>query len=105
MKVSTLKIMLVTIGALTALPLSAYAESGNDPQRLAKLKEVRLQGMDGRLNILQQEKACVQAASTMDDMRTCEQASHQAMDQLMEKQKASWESLKAGNQQRQENKK
>lgn len=105
MKKTTLNIILVTIGVLIAPPLSAYADGGNDPQRLAKLKEVKLQGLEGRLNVLQQEKSCVQAATTMDALHSCEQVSHQSMEQLMEKQKASWESLKASNQQGKENKK
>jgi hypothetical protein len=90
MKVSALKIILLTIGALAALPLCAYAEGGNDPQRLAKLKEVKQQGLEGRLNVLQQEKACVRAAMSMDALHSCEQASHKSMEQLIERQKASW---------------
>lgn len=105
MKKTTLKIILVTIGALAALPNSAYGDGGNDPQRLAKLKEIKQQGLDGRLSVLQQEKSCVQAAATMEVLHSCEQTSRQAMEQLQEKQKASWESLKTSNQQGKESRK
>lgn len=90
MKISALKIILV---AIVALPVSAYAEGGNDIQ---KHKEIKLQGIDGRISILQQERACVQAADNKGGVRACESASHQAMEQIMEKQKASWESMKEG---------
>ena len=97
MKKTTLKIILVAI--------STYADGGNDPQRLANAKEIKQQGLDGRLRILQQEKSCVQAATSMDALRSCEGTSRQAMRQLEEKQKANWESLKASNQQGKENRK
>lgn len=96
MNITTLKIILVAIGAIVVLPISAYAEGGNDMQRMEKHKEMKIQGIDGRISILQQEKACVQAATNKGAVRACESASHQAMDEFMEKQKAAWESMKEG---------
>lgn len=105
MKKVSLKITLAAICALAALPVSVYGDGGSNLQRLAKLKEIKQQGLDGRLSVLQQEKSCVHAATTIDALHSCEQASNLAMEQVMEKQKAIWESLKASNQQGKENRK
>lgn len=96
MNKTTLKIILAAIGAFAVFPISAYAEGGSDPQKFAKHKEIKMQGIDSRVSILQQEKSCVQAAANPGALRACEQATHQAMEQLEEKQKASWESMKDG---------
>jgi hypothetical protein len=91
---STVLVLLVL-----AVSTAAYAEGPNDQQRLAQIKAVKMQGIDGRLSLLQQDKSCVQAASTMDAFNSCEQSWRQGMRQIEEKQKAGWESLKASNQQ------
>jgi hypothetical protein len=62
---------------------------------LPRFKRIKLQGIEGRLSVLQQERTCVQAVSSMDDLKSCEQASRQGMRQVEDKQKAGWESLKA----------
>lgn len=98
MNIPTLTAILFAIGAIVAFPASALAEEDSDQQRTEKHKEMKLQGIEGRISILQQEQSCVQAATNRDAFRSCEQTSHQAMDQLMQKQKEGWESMKKGNQ-------
>lgn len=86
------KLIVILGAALLALPV--HAEQGQDAERFARMKEIKLQGIDGRLSALQQDRQCVQAATTHDAMKACEQASHRAMKDLEQAQKASWESLK-----------
>lgn len=88
-----MKPLIVVLGA-SLLALSVHAEQGKDTEHFAKMKEIKLQGIDGRLSAMQQDRQCVQAATTHDAMKACEQASHQAMKDVEQKQKASWESLK-----------
>jgi hypothetical protein len=86
------KMIVLFITSIAAI--AAHAEQGKDADRLAKVKEIRLQGIDGRVSALQQEKSCIEAATTHDALKACEQASRQTMKQLEQKQKSSWESLK-----------
>jgi hypothetical protein len=105
MKNLSLGSVLFVTGVLIILPVVVYADNANEAQRLASLKQIKQQGLDGRLNVLQQERACVQAAATMEALHACGQASHQMMEKMHEQQKASWESLKASHHQDKENKK
>lgn len=105
MKKSTLCCLFFAAGALTGFPVAVYADGANDAQQLATLKQIKQQGLEARLNMLQQERACVQAAPTMEALHSCEQMSRQMMERMQEQQKASWESLKAASQQDNESKK
>jgi hypothetical protein len=104
MKSSILRSTLAITGVLTLLPMTVRAEVENDAQRLAHFKQIRQQSVEGRLNVLQQERACVQAAATMEALHSCEQVSHLIMEQMREQQKEGWESMPAGKHQEIDNK-
>jgi len=98
MKKFTVGGLLLVAGVLSAMPVTVYAEGEEAAQRLASLKQVKQQGLEGRLNILQQERACVMAAASMEALHACDEMSRQMMDRMQEQQKASWENLKANSQ-------
>jgi hypothetical protein len=87
------KLIMVFIASVAAS--AAHAEQGSDAERAAKVKEIRLQGIDARMGAMQQEKSCIQAATTRDAMKACEKAARQVMKDLEKQQRASWESLKS----------
>jgi hypothetical protein len=86
---------LIAALVLSAVATAVYAEGTNDTQRFDRMKQIKLQGIDGRLSALQQDRGCVQAATTNDAMKSCEQAWRQNMQRLEQQQKSSWESLKS----------
>jgi len=76
----------VVIAVATALPLMfavpAFAIEGSQPPRgtapdFEQTKAYHLKRLDERLNSLQQEKVCVEAAKSQDDLRAC-RAKHKA---------------------------
>jgi hypothetical protein len=86
------KLIIVLITLFAAIVV--HAEQGKDAERFAKMKEIKLQGIDGRLSASQQERSCVNAAATNDAVEACAQASRQAMKEVEQQQKSSWASLK-----------
>lgn len=88
MKKTILKFILAAAGAVIVLPANVYAADNNVAQKVAKLKEIRLQAIDGALIVYQQQKSCVQAASTMKALQSCGATARNAMKQLVEKERA-----------------
>lgn len=97
MKKTIINSMLLALCVLVVLPGAVYADGATDAQRLAILKQLRQQGLEARLNVLQQERACVYAAASLDALHACDQMSRQMMERMQDQQKASWESFKAAN--------
>ena len=60
----------------------------------AKTKDVKLEGLRGRISVMQEAASCVQAAGGPDAMRTCEERERSGMEQHMKRMKERWESLK-----------
>jgi len=76
----------VVIAVAAALPLvfavPAFAVDGSQPSKetganFEQMKSDHLKKLDERLNSLQQERTCVQASKTQDDLRAC-RAKHKA---------------------------
>lgn len=88
--------MLLITGALTMLAVTAHAGESNEVQRLAGLKQIRQQFIEGGMYALQQERACVQAAPTMEALQACDQASRQMMERMRAQQNASRDSMNIG---------
>lgn len=105
MKKSILFSLFFVAGVSSVQSAAVYADSASDAQRLASLKQIRQQWLETRMNVLQQERACVQAAASLEALHTCDQMSRQMMERMQEQQKAGWESLKAAIQQDKESSK
>ena len=65
-----------------------------NPEIFSKIKQLRLDGMQGRISILQTALSCVNAATNHEQMKACEQQEHQAMEAHMQQQKAKMEALR-----------
>jgi hypothetical protein len=75
----------------------AADQGGNDAKKqehFAKMKQVKLEGMQGRISVMQSAVSCVQSAQNPDGMRSCEERERAAMEQHQQQMKARWESLK-----------
>lgn len=71
---------------------------GNNPQRFAKMKEFRIKGIQGHLNILQQKLTCVQGAQNREAVRVCEEQAKLSRMTLDQQLKSQAESLRQGKQ-------
>lgn len=85
--------------ALLALALAssaAYA-TGDDAKHqemFSKMKQARVDGIQGRIAILQAALSCVNAATSHEQMKPCEQQEHQAMEAHKQKQEAAREAMR-----------
>ncbi|MBF0415578.1 MAG: hypothetical protein HQL79_07400 [Magnetococcales bacterium] len=82
-------------------PPGARGPGGNNPQqqqRFAKMKEFRIKGIQGHLNILQQKLTCVQGAQNRDAVRTCEEQAKLSRMTLDQQLKSQAESLRQNKQ-------
>lgn len=96
---------ILTAVAVSVIAVSAFAgdapkgdggkaDDGKRQEMFAKMKQIKVDGMQGRLNILQTALGCVNAATNHDQMKPCEEKEHQAMEALNQQQKNKWESMK-----------
>jgi CHASE1-domain containing sensor protein len=73
-----MKRVVIAVAAVVSLvfALTAFAVEGIQPQKetgisFEQMKANHLKKLDGRMDSLQQEKICVQAAKNHDDLMTC----------------------------------
>ena len=73
-----MKKVVIAVAAVVSLvfALTAFAVEGVQPPKetgvnFEQMKADHLKKLDGRINSLQQEKTCVQAAKNQDDLMTC----------------------------------
>jgi Spy/CpxP family protein refolding chaperone len=64
-------------------------------EMFSKMKQIRVEGMQGRISILQTALSCVNAATSHEQMRPCEEQAHQAMQSLEQQQRAKMEALRS----------
>lgn len=87
------------LSVLLALALAssvAYA-AGDDAKRqemFSKMKPVIVEGIQGRIAILQTALSCVNAATNHEQMKSCREQEHKAMEAHKEKQEAEREGMK-----------
>ncbi|MBY0576548.1 MAG: hypothetical protein K2P67_08155 [Gallionellaceae bacterium] len=84
---------------------AAYAAGDNVKQQgsgdeakhqemFSKMKQARVDGIQGRIAILQTALSCVNAATNHEQMKSCAQQEHQAMEALKQKQEAAREAMR-----------
>ena len=85
------------VAMLCATTCAFAGEEGGDAKRqehFNKMKQVKLEGMQGRISVMQSAVSCVQSAQNPDGMRACEERERSAMEQHQRHMKDRWESLK-----------
>lgn len=96
---------LIALLALSLASLAAHAadnangspggQGGPQPQEMfSKMKQIRVDGIQGRILILQTALGCVNAATSREQMRPCGQQERQAMESLQQQQRAKMEALR-----------
>jgi len=61
---------------------SAGGERHLNPEMFQKMKSKMAENQQKQIQILQQGQSCIQAAGAPDQLRTCHQQEHEAMEQL-----------------------
>ena len=72
----------------------AYADDARHQEMFAKMKQVQIEGMQGRIAIMQTALSCVNAATNHQQMKTCHQQEQQALEAHKQKHQAMMESMK-----------
>jgi hypothetical protein len=89
--------VIFVLGVGACVPAAYAGGPGHEPnkqEKFAKMKQIKLEGMQGRLSVMQAALACVQSAQTPDRMQACEQRERSAMDTHQQRMKQRWESLR-----------
>ena len=100
----TRRILAVLALALASSAVPAVANADNPggqqqggqqhPEMFSKMKQIRIEGMQARISILQTALSCVNAATSHEQMKPCEEQAHQAMQSLEQQQRAKMEALR-----------
>ena len=90
--------MKISIVAILALAFSstvyAMGDDAKQQEMFSKMKQIKVEGIQGGISILQNELNCVNAATSHDQMKPCEEQKRNAMESLQQQQKAKWEAAK-----------
>ena len=84
---------LFTVLVLATLSLSSFAEMKDED--VSKMKSVMTENLDKRISYLQETKACVNKASTKEQIRECHKKLKSSMEELRkssDKRKQEWSS-------------
>ena len=72
------------------------AQGGQQRQEMfSKVKQIRVEGMQARISILQTALSCVNSATSHEQMKSCEEQAHQSMQSLDQQQRAKMEALRS----------
>lgn len=82
------------LAAASSLAIAGEAQPPTWQQMFEQLKSIESRSHLGRIQILQEAEACIQAATTPEAYRTCEQKEAQARQQLKEELRPLHESLR-----------
>lgn len=83
--------------AVSANAIAADSEKSDDAKHqemFTKMKKMHVEGIQSRISVLNTALSCVNAATTHDQMKECNEQEHKAMEALHEKQKAAMESMR-----------
>ena len=79
---------------LVSSTVHAMGDAAKHQEMFSKMKQIKVDGIQGRISILQTALNCVNAAISHEQMQPCEQQERQAMESLNLQQKAKWEAIK-----------
>ena len=85
---------MLLIAGLALLPAAFAGGDAKRTEHFGRMKEIKVQGMQERISVMQDSVSCVRAAQSPDSMRGCEERERAAMEQVQRRQKDRWDSLK-----------
>ena len=91
MNIRTVAILALAFPSFTA---HAMEDDAKQQERFAKMKQIKVDGMRDRISILQNALSCANAATSHDQMKSCDEQEHKAMESFQQQQKARWEAAK-----------
>ncbi len=75
--------------------LNAYANEGAKREEMfGKMKEIKVAGIQDKINAMQNALSCVKSASNHDQMKSCDEQERHAMESIQQQQKSRWEAMK-----------
>lgn len=84
--------------SITAMSADSVQQGkGDDAKRqemFTKMKQMHLEGIQGRIAVLQTAQTCVNAATNHDQMKACHEQEKKSMEALRDKQKSAMESMR-----------
>ncbi len=89
-----IRIVAILVLAFASSTVYAMGDDAKQHEMFAKMKQIKVDGMQGRISILQNALSCVNAATNHDQMKPCEEQERKAMESLQQQQKAQWEAAK-----------
>ena len=91
-----MNIRIVAILALAFPSFMVYAmdDDARQQERFTKMKQIKVDGMRDRISIMQNALSCANAATSHDQMRSCDEQERKAMESFQQQQKARWEAAK-----------
>lgn len=89
-----IRIVAILVLAFASSIVYAMGDDAKQHEMFAKMKQIKVDGMQGRISILQNALSCVNAATSHDQMKPCEEQERKAMESLQQQQKAQWEAAK-----------
>jgi hypothetical protein len=89
------KLLVAMIIGISAFSVSAFAEKDIHAEMFPKKKQVEADSIQGRITILQTALTCVNAATSHDQMKSCHEKAHDAMESLEKQKKTKMEALKS----------
>ncbi|MGR8935008.1 MAG: hypothetical protein ACU837_11560 [Gammaproteobacteria bacterium] len=89
--------MLLLAAVLGSTSVGATDNVSPQVEKFAKVKQIRVEGIQNKLAILQKALNCVNNASDSKQMKSCEDTEKQALQALTQQQKAKREALKQQN--------
>jgi trehalose-6-phosphatase len=81
----------LTLASSTAL---AMGDDAKHEEMFAKIKKVQVDGLQGRITILQAAMNCITAATNHEQMKSCHQQEHQAMKTHKQKMESMMDAVK-----------
>lgn len=100
MRKIVLLLCLISVNVFAATPSTqapASHEHGSgqaNEQRFSEFKQLRIEGVQSRIAILQTTLSCIQAAQKHEEMKQCEETSKTAMENLKQQQEQKFQALK-----------
>ena len=84
----------ILVLAFASSTVYAMGDEAKQQEMFGKMKQIKVDGLQGRISILQNALSCVNAATSHDQMKPCEEQERKAMESLQQQQKAKWEAAK-----------
>jgi hypothetical protein len=91
-----MKTYCIAILALALISPAAYAmgDEASQQEMFGKMKQIKVDGIQGRISNMQSLLSCVKAATNHEQFKSCDEQDRKSNESLMQQQKAKWDALK-----------